>query len=154
MPTYKGKVLVTFEKEYLIEDTDPDYANDHIFDLVSDDLESIGVDPDDGSSEAIVSLELIFDDSVHYKICTPAKPRTLKTTNIHNNTTEENYYLHNDIMAIDIMDLVCDYYEGELPTRDCVKLWTALKYLLRFPFKGQRNSDLDKAIEYIKALEE
>lgn len=65
---------------------------------------------------------------------------------------ENSYYYHNGVMAWNLIDEILDYHEGNLTNREAGILYNILKYLLRFPYKGQRESDLDKAIEYIEQL--
>lgn len=74
--------------------------------------------------------------------------------NSENQKSKYNYYFHNGIWARNIIEQVMDYYDSLIPAKDIGYIWQILKYLLRFPFKGNRNSDLDKIIEYIKMLKE
>lgn len=66
--------------------------------------------------------------------------------------TRDSYYYHNGVMAWDLIDEILDYHEGNLTNREAGILYNIMKYLLRFPYKGQRESDLNKAIEYIEQL--
>lgn len=63
-----------------------------------------------------------------------------------------NYYTHNKIQAWDIIDHAMEYFNKDIPAREIGYIWNALKYILRFPFKGNRNQDIDKAIHYLKRL--
>lgn len=68
------------------------------------------------------------------------------------NEKKESYYYHNGVMAWDIIDQIMDYHEDGLTNKEAGALYNVLKYLLRFPYKGQRDSDLNKAKEYIDQL--
>lgn len=62
---------------------------------------------------------------------------------------ENSYYDAGGLSAIDVMraKLTAEQYEGFL-------LGSVYKYALRFNFKGQEDSDLDKLIEYACWLQE
>src|SRR5699024_9744275 len=55
------------------------------------------------------------------------------------------HYKQGDIEAIDIMEQVAGSYKSK--TR-AINMSHALKYLIRAPFKGNEEGDIDKAIDY------
>lgn len=69
-----------------------------------------------------------------------------------NKEQADNHYFHNGIMAWDIINEILNYHEGGINNREAGIIYNIMRYLLRFPYKGQRNSDLKKAQKYIGEL--
>ena len=63
-----------------------------------------------------------------------------------------NHYYHNGIMAWDIIDRIMDYYGNEIDGSLGFYLGNIFKYLLRFKFKGQAQSDLEKIKIYVDRI--
>lgn len=72
------------------------------------------------------------------------------TTLLFYSTT--NHYYHNGIMAWDIIDKIMDYYGDKIDGSLGFYLGNIFKYLLRFIFKGQAKSDLEKVKVYIDRI--
>lgn len=64
----------------------------------------------------------------------------------------DHYYNQNGIEAWDIIDQVMEFHEGNISNKEAGILYNMMKYLLRFPYKGQWNSDLDKICVYAQEL--
>lgn len=64
----------------------------------------------------------------------------------------DHYYNQNGIEAWDIIHQVMEYHEGNISNKEAGILYNIMKYLMRFPYKGQRNSDLDKVCDYAEQL--
>ena len=64
----------------------------------------------------------------------------------------DHYYNQNGIEAWDIIKQVMDFHEGKISNNEAGILYNMMKYLLRFPYKGQFNSDLDKICVYAQEL--
>ena len=56
------------------------------------------------------------------------------------------HYKQGDIEAIDIMEQVAGSYKDK---ERAINMSHALKYLIRAPFKGNEEGDIDKAIDYL-----
>lgn len=63
-----------------------------------------------------------------------------------------DYYTHNGITAWDIIDIIMDYYGDSIDGSQAFYLGNIFKYLFRFKFKGQLQSDLEKAKDYIDRI--
>lgn len=66
--------------------------------------------------------------------------------------TDNSYYKPHDVSAWDLIESVLEYYGNDLSPSECFDIGNILKYLLRFKYKGQALSDLDKAIDYLKRV--
>lgn len=69
-----------------------------------------------------------------------------------NDTDNNHYYNQNGIEAWDIINQVMEFHEGNISNKEAGILYNIMKYLLRFPYKGQREDDLNKVIVYVKEL--
>lgn len=56
------------------------------------------------------------------------------------------HYNKGEIEAIDIMEQVAGSYKNK---KRAINMSHALKYLIRAPFKGNEEGDIDKAIDYL-----
>lgn len=56
------------------------------------------------------------------------------------------HYKQGDVEAIDIMEQVAGSYKNK---KRAINMSHALKYLIRAPFKGNEEGDIDKAIDYL-----
>ena len=65
-----------------------------------------------------------------------------------------NHYFHNGIMAWDIIDQIMDYYGNDVDGSLGFYLGNIFKYLLRFKYKDQAQSDLEKVKVYIDRIME
>ena len=69
-------------------------------------------------------------------------------------TNTSNHYLHNGIMAWDIIDKIMDYYGNDIDGSLGFYLGNIFKYLLRFKYKDQAQSDLEKVKVYVDRIME
>ena len=69
-------------------------------------------------------------------------------------TEEEtvNYYKPHGTEAWDVIDSVLSFYGADLKGAEPFYIGNILKYLLRYKYKGQAQSDLDKLIRYVEKL--
>ena len=74
------------------------------------------------------------------------------TLYLFQSATDHSYYNPNGIVAWDLIDTVLSFYGSDLSPSECFNIGNILKYLLRFKYKGQALSDLDKAIDYLKRV--
>ena len=65
-----------------------------------------------------------------------------------------NHYYHNGIMAWDIIDIIMNYYGDDVDGSLGFYLGNIFKYLLRFKYKDQAKSDLEKVKVYIDRIME
>ena len=65
-----------------------------------------------------------------------------------------NHYYHNGIMAWDIIDKIMEYYGNDVDGSLGFYLGNIFKYLLRFKYKDQAQSDLEKVKVYIDRIME
>ena len=63
-----------------------------------------------------------------------------------------NHYKPNDIEAYDIINTVFTYFGSDLTNTEAFYIGNILKYLLRYKYKGQKEDDIEKLIEYAKKL--
>ena len=63
-----------------------------------------------------------------------------------------NHYKPNDIEAYDIINTVFTYFGSDLTNIEAFYIGNILKYLLRYKYKGQKEDDIEKLIEYAKKL--
>ena len=64
----------------------------------------------------------------------------------------KNHYKPNDIEAYDIINTVFTYFGSDLTNIEAFYIGNILKYLLRYKYKGQKEDDLKKLIEYVNKL--
>lgn len=64
----------------------------------------------------------------------------------------DHYYNQHDTEAWDIIGQVLDFHEGTISNREAGYMYCIMKYLLRFPYKGEHDTDLEKAKTYIDQL--
>lgn len=65
-----------------------------------------------------------------------------------------NYYKPHDIEAWDLIEYAMKYYRSDIDGSEAFYIGNILKYLLRFKYKGQRNSDLNKIQMYCERLKD
>lgn len=75
-------------------------------------------------------------------------------TKIDETEKNDHYYNQNGIEAWDIIKQVMKFHEGNITNNEAGIVYNIMKYLLRFPYKGQRNDDLDKVCVYVGELKE
>ena len=80
-------------------------------------------------------MQEVDDPGIHY-------------LNFHKAEQTSNHYYHNSIMAWDVIDKALDYHEGGISNKESGVLYNIFKYLLRYPYKGQSKSDLEKVKVY------
>lgn len=65
---------------------------------------------------------------------------------------QKNYYFHNGLAAWDIIDTIQAYHNDGIDNTEAGYLFCIMKYLLRYPYKGNSSGDLEKAKTYIDRL--
>lgn len=65
---------------------------------------------------------------------------------------QRNYYFHNGLAAWDIIDTIQAYHNDGIDNTEAGYLFCIMKYLLRYPYKGNSSGDLEKAKTYIDRL--
>lgn len=65
---------------------------------------------------------------------------------------DDHYYNQNGIEAWDIINQVLEFHEDNITNREAGLLYNIMKYLLRYPYKGQSESDLEKVKVYLAEL--
>ena len=74
--------------------------------------------------------------------------------NIYLFNNNSNYYKPHDIEAWDVIEKVLSFYGSDLTGAECFYIGNILKYLLRFKYKGQAQSDLEKVKVYVDKIME
>lgn len=65
---------------------------------------------------------------------------------------QRNYYFHNGLAAWDIIDTIQEYHSDGIDNTEAGYLFCIMKYLLRYPYKGDSEGDLKKSIKYIERI--
>ena len=65
---------------------------------------------------------------------------------------QRDYYFHNGLAAWDIIDTIQAYHNDGIDNTEAGYLFCIMKYLLRYPYKGNSSGDLEKAKTYIDRL--
>lgn len=65
---------------------------------------------------------------------------------------QKNYYFHNGLAAWDIIDTIQEYHSDGIDNTEAGYLFCIMKYLLRYPYKGDSEGDLEKSIKYIERI--
>lgn len=63
-----------------------------------------------------------------------------------------DYYNPHGIEAWEVIEKALAFYGGDLNSSEAFYIGNILKYVLRYPYKGQKESDLEKAITYLGRL--
>lgn len=110
----------------------------------------------------LIEIEQVYEygwDCSHIKLGSeyfdkPDNQPRLVLQKINKSDSDDNYYHHNGKEAWDIIDQVQNHLEDGADNVEAGYIFNIMKYLLRYPYKGNSEEDLNKAKTYIDRLKD